>query len=199
MKRREFITLLGGAAAWPLAARAQQPGKVARIGFLGATFDVPERQAFLKQLRELGFSEGGNLVIEYREVDDPRGPFVAAAELMRSKPELIVAVGPEVALQAVVGASGFIPIVMLAVNFDPLARGYVNSLARPGGQPHGSGISATGIGAKASRAADAGVSGKDPIGRSVRLTIGRPVRRGRADRKVAEPAASIAEARQSAV
>ncbi len=66
-------------------------------------------------------------------MEDSRGAFVAASELMRGRPDLIVASGPELALQAVVGASGFIPVVMIAVNFDPIARGYVQSLARPGG------------------------------------------------------------------
>jgi putative ABC transport system substrate-binding protein len=136
LKRREFITLLG-AAVWPLAARAQQAGKLIRIGVLGPNLNSPPPiayyQAFLAGLRELGFSEGQNLIAEYRAVDDPRGPFVAAAELMRSQPDLIVVLGPEVALQAVVGASGFIPIVFAAVNFDPIERGYVASLARPGG------------------------------------------------------------------
>jgi putative ABC transport system substrate-binding protein len=84
-------------------------------------------------MRELGFSEGENLKVEYQGVDDPRGPFVAAAELMRFNPDLIVALGPEVALQAVVGASRAIPIVIAAVNFDPIARGYIRSMARPGG------------------------------------------------------------------
>ena len=80
-----------------------------------------------------GFREGQNIVVEYRAVDDLRGPFVGAAELMRTQPDLIVAAGPEVALQAVVGASGHIPIVMFAVNFDPIERGYVTSLAQPSG------------------------------------------------------------------
>ena len=138
MRRREFITLLGGAAAaWPLAARAQQAGKIARIGFLGPSRDSPPPiayyQAFLARLRALGFSEGENLRVEYRALNDPRGPFVAAAELVRSQPDLIVVEGPELSLQAVVGASGFIPIVMMAVNYDPVAHGYVESLARPGG------------------------------------------------------------------
>jgi putative ABC transport system substrate-binding protein len=66
-------------------------------------------------------------------VDDPRGTFVAAAELMRAQVDLIVAQGPEVALQAVVGASRSIPIVLQAINYDPIERGYVASLARPGG------------------------------------------------------------------
>ena len=138
MRRREFITLLGGAAAvWPMALRAQQAGKVWRIGILGPSPDTPgmiaQHQAFLAELNALGFSEGKNFTIEYARVDDPRGTFVAAAELMRSPPDLIWANGPEVALQAVVGASGFIPIVILAVNYDPIERGYVSSLSRPGG------------------------------------------------------------------
>jgi putative ABC transport system substrate-binding protein len=138
MKRREFITLIGGAAvAWPFAARAQQTGKVWRIGFLGPSLEVPsisaQYQAFLAQLRELGFSEGQNLIVEYRRYDDARGPFAAVAEMMRSQVDLVVAAGPEVALQAVVGASGFIPIVILAVQYDPVERGYVTSLSRPGG------------------------------------------------------------------
>jgi ABC-type uncharacterized transport system substrate-binding protein len=139
MKRREFITLIGGAAAaaWPLAARAQQIRTVVRIGVLGPSLSNPYPstlyQAFLAQLREFGFSEGQNLVAEYQAHDDPRGPFVATIALMRSQPDLVVALGPEVALQAVVGASGSVPIVFVAVNYDPIARGYVTSLVRPGG------------------------------------------------------------------
>jgi len=138
MRRREFITLLGGAAvAWPLGARAQQAGKVIRIGVFGPSLNSPATtvpyQAFLAELHELGFVEGQNLSIEYHNLDDSRGTFVAAAELMRSQPDLIVAAGPEVALQAVVGASRAVPIVVIAVNFDPIARGYVTSLARSGG------------------------------------------------------------------
>ena len=138
LKRREFITLLGGAAAaWPLAARAQKAGKVIRIGFIGASLNssamAAQYQAFLTELHELGFREGRNIIVDYRRLDDPRGPFAVAAELMRLQVDLIVATGPEVALQAVVGASRSIPIVILAVQYDPIERGYVSSLARPGG------------------------------------------------------------------
>jgi putative ABC transport system substrate-binding protein len=138
MTRREFITLLGGAAtAWPLAARAQQAGKVWRIGILGTSLNVPNLvayyEAFLTELKALGFEEGKNITINYQLVADPRGTFVAAAELLRSPVDLIWVNGPEVGLQAVVGASGFIPIVILAVNYDPIERGYVSSLAHPGG------------------------------------------------------------------
>jgi putative ABC transport system substrate-binding protein len=89
MRRREFIKLVGGTAAtWPFAARAQQPGKVFRIGFLGVSRDAPgtaaNYKAFSDELREKGFSEGQNLVIEYRSSDDPRGVSVAGAELRRA-------------------------------------------------------------------------------------------------------------------
>jgi putative ABC transport system substrate-binding protein len=137
MKRREFITILGGAAvAWPLKARAQ-PNQIVRLGFLGASLDdavqVGNYGAFLTQLGEHGFSEGKNLTVTYRSNTDGRGPFVAVAEMMRFQPDLIVVTGPEVTLQAVVGASRSIPIVILAVQYDPVGRGYVASLARPGG------------------------------------------------------------------
>jgi len=139
MRRREVITLLAGgvAAVWPLAARAQQSSKLIRLGVLGPLLNNPpavaQYQAFRTQLEELGFREGRNVTIDYQGVDDPRGPFIVAAELTRAQPDLIVAIGPEAALQAVAGASGFVPVVMIAVNFDPLARGYITSLTRPGG------------------------------------------------------------------
>ena len=113
-----------GAVAWPLATHGQQAGKVIRIGFIGASLQFfcdrrAKYQAFLKELHELGFSEGRNIVVDYRRLDDPRGPFAVAAELMRLQVDLIVATGPEVALQTVVGASRSIPIVILAVQYDP--------------------------------------------------------------------------------
>jgi ABC-type uncharacterized transport system substrate-binding protein len=140
MKRREFITLLGGAAAsWSLAARAQQPERVRRIGFLGpaiatpSSMFLPQYEAFLAQLRVLGFMEGRNLIVTYGEADDPRGLSAVATDLMRAQPDLIVVSGTEVMLQAVRAANHTVPTVLIAVNFDPIARGYVSSLARPGG------------------------------------------------------------------
>jgi len=138
MRRREFITLLGGAAAaWPVTTLAQQSGRLIRLGFLGPTPNNPAAtvpyEAFRTVLGEGGFREGQNLIIDYQSVDDPRGPFVAVLDLMHSPPDLIVSSGPEASLQAVVGATGFIPVVMIAINFDPLKRGYIASLARPGG------------------------------------------------------------------
>jgi putative tryptophan/tyrosine transport system substrate-binding protein len=138
IKRRTFITLLGGAAAtWSLAARAQQPSRPIRLGVLGPMLNsspaIAQYQDLRTRLEELGFREGPNFTIDYQAVDDRRGAFVSAADLTRAQPDLIVATGPEVALQAVAGASGFVPVVMIAVNFDPLARGYIASLTRPGG------------------------------------------------------------------
>jgi putative ABC transport system substrate-binding protein len=138
MRRRDFISLLGGMTTIPLAVRAQEVGKVYRIGFFGPALTSPPTvvpyQAFLAQMRELGFREGQNLRIEFRAVeDDPRGNSVSAEELVRSQLELIVVAGPAVALQLVVGTNQAIPIVMIAINFDPIVGGYVKSLSRPGG------------------------------------------------------------------
>jgi putative tryptophan/tyrosine transport system substrate-binding protein len=139
MKRREFITLAGGAAAAALSpwlACAQQSGKAVRIGMLSAAANMTARTgnyaAFHAQMRELGLVDGQHYVVDYHDLT-ARGPFVGAAEMMRGQPDLIVVTGPEAALQAVVGASRVIPVVMLAVQFDPIARGYVASVARPGG------------------------------------------------------------------
>jgi putative ABC transport system substrate-binding protein len=141
MRRREFIALVGGAAgalASPLKAHAQQSDKLIRIGFFGASLASPgmaeEYSAFLAELRDQGFEESRNIALDYRRNDDP---FASAAELMRSQVDLVVATGPEAALQAVIGASRSIPIVFLAVQYDPIARGYVNSLAHPGGNVTG--------------------------------------------------------------
>src|SRR5262249_611331 len=138
MRRREFISLLGGMTAIPLVVRAQEVGKIYRIGYFGPAQTSPPAvvpyQAFLAQMRELGFREGQNLRIDFRGVeDDPRGNSVSAEELVRAQPELIVTAGPAVTLQSVVGTNQAIPIVMIAFNFDPIVGGYVKSLSRPGG------------------------------------------------------------------
>src|SRR5215471_14610924 len=141
MRRREFISLLGGMTTIPLVVRAQEVGKVYRIGYFGpAQTSAPAiayYRAFLAQIRELGFNECGNLRIEFRAVEDSRGMSVNADELVGSQPELIVVVGPAAALQSVVGANQAIPLVMIAVNFDPIVDGYVKSLSRPGGNVTG--------------------------------------------------------------
>jgi ABC-type uncharacterized transport system substrate-binding protein len=141
VKRRAFIRLLGGAAAaWPLAARAQQPAQVARIGVLNTGLDDAVSgglgyRAFVAELQKLGFAEGRNLIIDYGRTDlGADKAFADAAAMVRSNVAVIVASGSELPLQAAVAASSSIPIVMLANNYDPIARGYVTSLARPGGR-----------------------------------------------------------------
>ena len=137
MQRRDFMKVIAGSAAtWPLVAHAQQAEKLPRVGFLGpdrATSAPGVYQAFSSQLEKNGFRDGQIIIVDYRAIQDPRGPFVGAAELLRGQPDLLVAAGPEVALQAVIGASGHIPIVMFAINYDPTERGYATSLAQPGG------------------------------------------------------------------
>ena len=136
MKRRSFITLLGGAAAWPLAARAQQPAaKVPRIGFLGnstAELEANLVRPFRDGLRALGYEEGRNIVIEYRWAEGEYERFPALiAELVASNVDVIVTAGTPASL-AVKKATTTIPLVMVAVG-DPVATGLVASLARPGG------------------------------------------------------------------
>jgi putative ABC transport system substrate-binding protein len=134
-KRREFITLLGGAvASWPLAARAQQPGKLPTIGILGSGTPATQGQwyaGFVQRLRELGWTEGGNVAIEYRwgEGRDERFAEIAA-EFVRLKVEMIVTSGNS-AVVAAMQATLVIPIVF-AVAGDPVGTGVVASLARPG-------------------------------------------------------------------
>jgi len=140
MKRRAFITVLGGAAAWPLTARAQPAGKVARIGFLGATSLAgygARVEGLRAGLRELGYIEGRNLVLEYRwaEGNYQRLPALAA-ELIRSNVDVIVTHGTPAALAAK-QATASIPIVVGIIG-DPVASGVVGSVVRPGGNITGS-------------------------------------------------------------
>jgi putative tryptophan/tyrosine transport system substrate-binding protein len=138
MRRREFITLLGGAAAtWPLAARAQQAGRLPTIGFLGANATAWSSRtgAFVGRLRELGWIEGRTVVIEYRWDDGrPERAAEIAAEFVQLKPEVIVTVGSVVATLKQV--TPVIPIVFALAN-DPVGGGLVASLARPGGNVTG--------------------------------------------------------------
>jgi putative tryptophan/tyrosine transport system substrate-binding protein len=141
IRRRDFITLVGGAAVWPLAARAQQQtGKVWRIGMLEtAPQDVSAANlaAFQKGLQELGYVVGRNLVIEYRSSDGHNEHLPdLASELVRLNVDLIVLRGTPQALAAK-KATGTIPIVMANVA-DPVGAGIVASLANPGGNITGS-------------------------------------------------------------
>jgi putative ABC transport system substrate-binding protein len=131
MKRREFITLLGGAAAWPLAALAQERGNVRRIGFLRVG---PPPAAFIdgfrQGMREQGLVENQHFVIEYSLVQSAAQMPDAAAELVRRNVDIIVASGTPSVIPAR-DAAGKLPVVFVAT-LDPVATGLVASLARPG-------------------------------------------------------------------
>src|SRR5262249_28596904 len=139
LRRREFITLFGAAAAWPLAARGQQSAKMPTIGFLGATTSAIEghRDAVLVQrLRDLGWVEGRSIAIEYRWAEGRSERFAEiAAEFVRLKVDVIVTYGSEPVLAAK-HATSVIPIVF-AVAGDPVGAGLVATLARPGGNVTG--------------------------------------------------------------
>jgi putative ABC transport system substrate-binding protein len=140
VKRREFITLLGGTAvAWPLAARAQQPGKPPTIGFMGSTTASGAAQwgaSFVQRLRELGWVEGQNLAIEYRWAEGRSERFAEiVAEFVRLKVDVILTHNTPTVLAAK-QATSVIPIVFATAG-DPVGSGLVASLARPGGNVTG--------------------------------------------------------------
>jgi putative ABC transport system substrate-binding protein len=140
MRRREFITLLGSAAAWPLAARAQQPERVRRIGVLmNLAADDSEGQArlaaFAQALKQLGWSDGRNLRIDTRwaRTDDIRRD---AAELAALAPDILLAANGTATVAPLLQATRTVPIVFVNV-IDPVGAGFVASLAQPGGNATG--------------------------------------------------------------
>ena len=138
MRRREFIALLSGAAAWPLAARAQ-PGRLRTIGFLGPNTHSAASEwvaALEKRLRELGLMEGRTITVEYRWAEGREERFAEiAAELVRLKADVIVTSGTQ-AVMASKNATSVIPIVFATAG-DPVGSGLVGSLARPAGNVTG--------------------------------------------------------------
>jgi putative tryptophan/tyrosine transport system substrate-binding protein len=141
IRRRTFITLLGGAAAWPLATRAQQPGQVRRVGMLiGYAENDQETQArlaaFRQELEHLGWTEGRNVRLDYRFA--PAGPDQAqrfAKELVALRPDILVG-NSTPATAALLHETRTIPIVFVGVS-DPLGSGFVASISRPGGNTTG--------------------------------------------------------------
>jgi putative ABC transport system substrate-binding protein len=140
LRRRDFLALLGGAAttmyaSWPLAARAQPSAKVPRVGFMGNSTETLEANLvgpFREGLRQLGYQEGRNVVVEYRWAEGRYERFPAIiAELLAAKVDVIVTAGTPAAI-AVKKATTTVPVVMVAVG-DPVGTGLVPSLARPGG------------------------------------------------------------------
>ena len=141
MRRRAFITLLGGAAAWPLAARAQQPERMRRIGVLMplAADDLEGRArltAFMQALQQLGWADGRNVRIDTRWGGLNAGDIRKfAAELVELAPDVVLTMS-SVTVAALLQATRTVPIVFTIV-VDPVGAGYVDSLARPGGNATG--------------------------------------------------------------
>ena len=141
MRRRECIALIGSAAAWPFAARAQQPERVRRIGALsGIAADDPESQvrlaAFVDMLQQLGWINGNNVLIDHRwGGGDPESIRKQATELVALAPDVIVATGGFATTQ-LIRATHTVPIVFVIVP-DPVGSGLVNRLSRPGGNATG--------------------------------------------------------------
>src|SRR6516165_7480725 len=138
MRRRDFIKgIAGPAVLWPLVAHAQQTDGKAHVGMLGPSLNKLARtgdEAFTAELQKLGFSQGKNLQLDHGRTDQGMDRAVAAArELVAAKANVIVAIGPEISLRAALAPNSGLPIVILAFNYDPIARGYVESLAHPGG------------------------------------------------------------------
>ena len=140
--RREFITLVGGAAAaWPVAATGQQPGKLRTIGFEAAPSSSPWSVAFVQRLRELGWIEGRSIAMEYRSAEgNPTRQAEIAAEFVRLKVDVIVSTS--IAVPTFKQATEVIPIVF-ALGTDPIRGGVIGSLARPGGNVTGLSILST--------------------------------------------------------
>jgi putative tryptophan/tyrosine transport system substrate-binding protein len=138
MRRREFIALLGGAAvARPFTVRAQPPTML-RVGYSGILpRDAPHYVAFEKRMAELGYQQGRNFAFEYVQAPGIEGYELTYRELATRKVDIILAAGNEPALRAARAAAGATPIVFIAIDFDPVEKGYVASLWRPGSNSTG--------------------------------------------------------------
>ena len=133
-RRREFITLLGGTAtAWPLAARAQTAGTL-RVGMVGVQpISAPTYQAFLHRMAELGYQDGNNFDFQFIQATRSEDYAPRTRELVARGVNILFASGTESGLKTALDATSTVPIVMLAIDYDSMALGYVSSLARPPG------------------------------------------------------------------
>jgi putative ABC transport system substrate-binding protein len=139
MRRREFITLVGGTVAtWPLAARAQPSAKMLRVGTVaGNPRSSPQWVAFERRMGELGYQEGKNFSFDFLQAASADEYEVLYRKLAARALDVILAIGPEIGLKSALTVTPTLPIVMIAIDYDPLARGYVTSLARPSGNVTG--------------------------------------------------------------
>jgi putative ABC transport system substrate-binding protein len=134
MRRRQFLGAVGGAAAWPFAGHAQQATKVLRVGTANVQpRTAPQWIAFVQRMAELGYREGENFTYDHAQIQNAEGWEAGYRAIVAQKPDIVVAAGPENSLKAALAAAGGLPVVMIAVDYDPLAKGYVQSLSRPSG------------------------------------------------------------------
>jgi putative tryptophan/tyrosine transport system substrate-binding protein len=165
MKRREFMTLVGAAATWPFAARAQQAAKLYRIGYLALLpgEDTTLGKPLSQRLQELGYSEGRNLTFEYRSAEGrPERLNQLAGDLVSANPDVLIAGFGALTVKAAMAATKTIPIVFTSVA-DPVGTGFVASLAHPGANVTGVGSQSTDIATKRLQILEDFVPGKQLI------------------------------------
>jgi putative tryptophan/tyrosine transport system substrate-binding protein len=134
MRRRQFLGAIGGAAAWPLAGHAQQATRTLRVGTANAQpRTAPQWIAFMQRMAELGYREGENFTYDHVQIQNAEGWETGYRAIVAQKPDIVLAAGPEISLKAALAAADGLPVVMIAVDYDPLAKGYVQSLSRPSG------------------------------------------------------------------
>jgi len=164
MRRRDFVTLMGGAAAWPLAARAQQAAKYYRIGYLALLpgEDTTLMKPLLERLHELGHAEGKNMLLEYRSAEDhPERLPELATELVQASPDVLIAGFGTLAAKAAKAATTTVPIVITSVG-DAVGARLITSFNRPGGNVTGVTSQARGIQAR-------GIQARDIVGRRLQI------------------------------
>jgi hypothetical protein len=181
MKRREFITLFGGAACWPLAAHAQQP-KMLRVGYSGIMQrDAPHYAAFEKRMAELGYQQGRNFAFEYIQAANIEGYELTYRELAARKVDILLAAGNEPALRAARTAAGTTPIVFIALDFDPVEEGLCGQPIASWRQFHRDLCEPTRVSGKTCRTIARGLSEGAPRWDSLGLRIAGASRGGRGD------------------
>jgi hypothetical protein len=191
MKRRHFITLLGGAAVvWPLAARAQQSPAILRVGLVGVQPRTTAIYvAFLQRMAELGYEEGKNFVLDYVQVPNIEGYERGYQELAGRKVDILFASGPEIGLKSALAATGTQPIVMVAVDYESARTRLCDKPRATTRQPHRHLLSANRTHPETSAACEGGISRFASGDRILGQNICRPMARSAIRRARARAAA----------
>lgn len=138
MKRRTALAIIGATAAVPPVVLGQGAPRMLRVGAANAQpRSAPQWVAFVRRMAELGYVEGRNFVFDHLQIAGPEAWDAGYREVVARKPDVVVATGPEISLKSALAAAANLPIVMIAIDYDPLALGFVRDLARPGGNVTG--------------------------------------------------------------